>query len=259
MILLGLLSASTAQKPATAVPQQIISAPIPEVKPNPVVAPTPTEQKLAPASPITPVIEQTAPIEEEPLVTPIAAGDSDLWPQVVKQIQPLSAQALVSQHCRLLSFDGSLARVTITSQQLLKLAQNKIPSIEAAFQKLVPQKVKVVLEVGGESKPAPPLEQPRSPIFSPPPQPKAPELPVVKSPPIPENVEEVAAPIADLAVEVVDDKLQQASQSLAEAFKGEKVEFSLNAPYSSATSATIPVAQIASSAIAWEEEEEEEF
>lgn len=123
----------------------------------------------------------------------------------------------------------------------------------------MPQKVKVVLEVGGESKPAPPLEQPRSPIFSPPPQPKAPELPVVKSPPIPENVEEVAAPIADLAVEVVDDKLQQASQSLAEAFKGEKVEFSLNAPYSSATSATIPVAQIASSAIAWEEEEEEEF
>jgi len=270
--LLGLLAASTAQNSAMAIPQQIISAPIQEIKPNLVVAPTPTptsvtEQMPAPASPIMPVIEQTpAPIEEEPPVAPTAAGDSDLWPQVVKQIQPLSAQALVSQHCRLLSFDGSLARVGITSQQLLKLAQNKIPSIEAAFQKLVPQKVKVVLEVGGESKPAPPKEQPRSPSFSspppvtpPPPQAKAPELPVIKPLPIPENVApEVTAPSADLAVEVVDDKLQQASQSLAEAFKGEKVEFSLNAAFSSATNATIPVTQIASSAINWDEQEEEE-
>lgn len=268
--LLGLLAASTAQKPAMAIPQQIISAPIQDVKPNPVVAPTPTpasviEQMPAPVSPIAPVIEQTPAPIEEPSVAPIAAGDSDLWSQVVKQIQPLSAQALVSQHCRLLSFDGSLARVGITSQQLLKLAQNKIPSIEAAFQKLVPQKVKVVLEVGGESKPSPPKEQPRSPSFSSPPpvtpppsQPKAPELPVVKSPPILENpASEVTAPSADLVVEVVDDKLQQASQSLAEAFKGERVEFSLNAPFSSATNATIPVAQIASLAIDWDEEEEE--
>ncbi len=266
--LLGLLAT---QKPLVATPVPIISAPIPEVKPIPVVEQNPmpasVEQLPAPASPIAPVIEQLpAPIEEEPPVAPIAAGDGDLWQQVVKQIQPLSAQALVSQHCRLLSFDGSLARVGITSQQLLKLAQNKIPSIEAAFQKLVPQKVKVVLEVGGESKPAPPKEQPRSPSFSspppvtpPPPQAKAPELPVIKPLPIPENVApEVTAPSADLAVEVVDDKLQQASQSLAEAFKGEKVEFSLNAAFSSATNATIPVTQIASSAINWDEQEEEE-
>ncbi len=264
--LLGLLTANTAQKPAMAIPQQIISAPIPEVKPIPVVEPNPTpasiEQMPAPVTSIAPVIEQTPAPIEEPSVAPIAAKDSDLWQQVVKQIQPLSAQALVSQHCHLLSFDGSLARVGITSQQLLKLAQNKISNIEAAFQKLVPQKVKVVLEVGGESKPTPPIEQPRSPSFAtpapitpPPPQAKAPELPVVKPSPIPENV---AAPSADLGVEVVDDKLQLASQRLAEAFKGETVEFSLTAPFSSATNATIPVTQIASSAINWDEEEEEE-
>jgi len=240
--LLGLLAASTAQNPAMAIPQQIISAPTQEVKPNPVIAPTPTpviEQIPAPASAIAPVVEQTpAQPKEEPSVTPVAAGDSDLWPQIVKQIQPLSAQALVSQHCRLLSFDGSLARVGITSQQLLKLAQNKIPSIEAAFQKLVPQKVKVVLEVGSESKPAPPQEQPRSPIFSSPPpvtppplQPKPPELAVIKSPPSIAEAKLSTASSVEVAdtkttfsnepiIEIADNQLELASQNLAEAFKG---------------------------------------
>jgi DNA polymerase III subunit gamma/tau len=260
--LLGLLPASKAQTVTT--PVAIISTPSQEVKQNlreqvpttkPVIEQTPT-----PVASIAPVVEQIAPPPiEEPLV---ATGDSDLWQQVVKLIQPLSAQALVSQHCHLLSFDGSLARISITSQQLLKLAQNKIPSIEAAFQKLGSQKVKVVLEVGGEAKTVLPKAQPRSPSFSnpPPPPPKALEVTVVNSPPIPENVApEVTAPSTDLTVEIVDDKLQLASQRLAEAFKGETVEFNLSTPFSSATNATIPVAQIASSAIDWDEEEEADF
>lgn len=241
--LLGLLSANTQKPVATTVP--IISVPSQEVKQHP-----PIEQLPPPVSLIAPVIEQLPPPMEEPPVAPIATGDSDLWQQIIKHIQPLSAQALVSQHCRLLSFDGSLARIAITSQQLLKLAQNKVPSIEAAFQKLVPQKVKVVLEVGGESKPAPPKEQPRSPSFSnsptvtPPPPPAKAPLPVVESSPIAQNITpEVVAPNTDLAVEIVDDKLQLASQLLAEAFKGETVEFNLNATFSSTTNSTIPATQ----------------
>ena len=293
--LLGLLAASTAQNPAMAIPQQIISAPTQEVKPNPVIAPTPTpviEQIPAPASAIAPVVEQTpAQPKEEPSVTPVAAGDSDLWPQIVKQIQPLSAQALVSQHCRLLSFDGSLARVGITSQQLLKLAQNKIPSIEAAFQKLVPQKVKVVLEVGSESKPAPPQEQPRSPIFSSPPpvtppplQPKPPELAVIKSPPSIAEAKLSTASSVEVAdtkttfsnepiIEIADNQLELASQNLAEAFKGETINFGLNAPFSLKTSTSVMQPEIlekysnavskdfqetATSANNWDEEDQDD-
>ena len=271
--LLGLLPASTAQIFANPVP--ITKPPSQEIKQNPVIEQIPTPaSSIAPVKqpapiPVVPIVEQVPP---PPMETPIAAGDSDLWQQVVKHIQPLSVQALVSQHCRLLSFDGNLARIGITTQQLLKLAQNKISSIEAAFQQLLRQKVKVVLEVGGEAKIVPPIEQPRSPSFSTPPPvtpAKAPELSVVKPSPVSENiapevatpsldsaVAEVATPSLDLAVEIVDDKLQLASQRLAEAFKGETVEFNLNTPFSSATNTTIPVAQIASSAIDWDEEEE---
>ncbi len=270
--LLGLLSATTAQTSAIATPVTVISAPRQEIKPSPVIelieqTPTPVTPIALPETPSQPLVK------EEPPITPIATGDRDLWQQLVKEIQPLSAQALVSQHCRLLSFDGSLARIGITSQQLLKLAQNKIPNIEAAFQTLVTQKVKVVLEVSSsETKTAPPKEQMRSPTFSPPPprqetdasfspppsvtpppaQPKPSELPVVKSsPPIPE-----ASPSNEPIIEIADNKLELASQRLAEAFKGEMVNFNLNAPFSPKTST--PVMQIATSASDWDEEEEEE-
>ncbi len=266
--LLGLLATNTAQTPNNVVtPQQIINAPSQETKPIPVVEQTPTpvnviEQKPTPTKAIAP----ETPLVTEPPITPIAAEDSDLWQKLVKEIQPLSAQALVSQHCRLLSFDGGLARIGITSQQLLKLAQNKIPNIEAAFQTLVTQKVKVVLEVSNsETLAVPPKEQPRSPSFSPPPPrqetapsfspppPKPPELPVVRSsPPIPE-----AAPLSTAPTdEIADNQLELASQRLAEAFKGEKVNFNLNAPFSPKISAS--VMQVATSASDWDEEDEDD-
>lgn len=295
--LLGLLSTNTAQKSAVATPPQIISKPSQELKPNPVIEQisTPanlipiTEQIHTPANLITSPEIPSPPPSAEPSTTPVATENSDLWQQVVKQIQPLSAQALVSQHCRLLSFDGSLARVGITSQQLLKLAQNKVPSIESAFQNLVPQKVKVVLEVSSSETKVPPKEQSRSPSFSNPSPPKpeaATPLPIAKSPPptISENFnsvetpeargsgfpsfskeddssipkgfqEEIIAPSTDTAVEIVNDKLELASQRLAEAFKGETVNFNLDAPFSNTPKPPIPVAQISTAAIDWDEEE----
>ncbi len=287
------LSAPSAQKPLFATP--ITSAPSQEITPIPAV-----EQKPTPANPIAPPEEpliELTPIQplEPASETPIAPPDSDLWQQVVKEIQPFSAQALVSQHCRLLSFDGSLARIGITSQQLLKLAQNKAPNIESAFQKLVPQKVKVVLEVSGnETKIVPPKEQPRSPSFSNPPpvtppplQDHAATLPVVKSPPIAafDQVETLGDGLSipqsfqespnDTAVETVDNKLELASQRLAEVFKGEKVEFNSNTPFSSEVKIPTSVTsaetlggygssvskgfqEIATSAINWDEEIEDE-
>ncbi|PSB35460.1 DNA polymerase III subunit gamma/tau [Chlorogloea sp. CCALA 695] len=256
--LLGLLSANTPQKPVVAIPQQIISAPIPETKPTPVieqitrVEPTPT--------PIVPPDITSQPLEAEPTVV---AGDSDLWQQVVKEIQPYSAQALVSQQCRLLSFDGSLARVGIASQPLLAMVQNKIPNIEAAFQKLGSQKVKVTVEVGKEAKTTPP---PKAPISPPPPL--APELPVVTPQPTPV----VATPSTDTTFEIADNQLELASQRLAEAFKGETVNFNLK-PLVSSNSPPVTQAEtlggersvpkgfqeISTSASDWDEEDDEEI
>ncbi len=272
--LLGLLAASTAQNVATT-PIPIINAPRPEViKTNSVIEQTkpalPVEQTPTPANPIIPVIESIpAPIEESS-VPAVTREDSNLWQQVVKHIQPLSAQALVSQHCCLLSFDGSWARIGITNQQLLKLAQNKISNIESAFQSLVSQKVKVTLEVGGNetSKTVPSKEQPRSPSFSSPPPPKleVASLPVVKSPPVSENfapelapapILEVAAPITDSAVETIDNQLKLASQSFAEAFSGEIIDFNLNPPFGNQAKPPTPVTQSATEG-RWEQEEIED-
>ncbi len=241
--LLGLLSANTPQKPVVAIPQQIISAPIQEIKPIPVVEQI-TRVEPTPTNPIAPPDITSQPLDAEPTVV---AGDSDLWQQVVKEIQPYSAQALVSQQCRLLSFDGSLARVGIASQPLLAMVQNKIPNIEAAFQKLGSQKVKVTVEVGREAKTTPP---PKASI-SPPPPPKAPELPVVTPQPTPV----VATPRTDNTFEIADNQLELASQRLAEAFKGETVNFNLKPLVSSKTSP--PVTQVSTSASDWEEEDEE--
>ena len=251
--LLGLLAANTPQKPVVAIPQQIISAPIQEIKPIPVI-----EQITTPTNPIAPPDITSQPLDAEPTVV---AGDSDLWQQVVKEIQPYSAQALVSQQCRLLSFDGSLARVGIASQPLLAMVQNKIPNIEAAFHKLGSQKVKVTVEVGKEAKTTPP---PKAPIS--PPSPKAPELPVVTPQPIPV----VATPSTDTTFEVADNQLELASQRLAEAFKGETVNFNLK-PLVSSNRHPVPQAEtlgggsdlpkgfqeISTSASDWDEEDEE--
>ena len=253
--LLGLLAANTPQKPVVAIPQQIISAPIQEIKPIPVI-----EQITTPTNPIAPPDITSQPLDAEPTVV---AGDSDLWQQVVKEIQPYSAQALVSQQCRLLSFDGSLARVGIASQPLLAMVQNKIPNIEAAFQKLGSQKVKVTVEVGKEAKTTPP---PKAPISPPPP--KAPELPVVTPQPIPV----VATPSTDTTFEVADNQLELASQRLAEAFKGETVNFDLK-PLVSSNRHPVPQAEtlgggsdlpkgfqeISTSASDWDEEDDEEI
>ena len=257
--LLGLLSANTPQKPVVAISQQIISAPIQEIKPIPVieqitrVEPTPT-----PTNPIAPPDITSQPLDAEPTVV---AGDSDLWQQVVKEIQPYSAQALVSQQCRLLSFDGSLARVGIASQPLLAMVQNKIPNIEAAFHKLGSQKVKVTVEVGKEAKTTPP---PKAPISPPPP--KALELPVVTPQPTPV----VATPSTDTTFEVADNQLELASQRLAEAFKGETVNFNLK-PLVSSSFPPVPQSEIlgggrsvpkgfqeiSTAASDWDEEDEE--
>ncbi|MBW4663544.1 MAG: DNA polymerase III subunit gamma/tau [Chroococcus sp. CMT-3BRIN-NPC107] len=266
--LLGLLSTNTAQTPGVAIPQQISSVPSQEPKPISVVEQKPTAVSVVDHSPVPEKAIAPPEISSQPLESePVVAEDSDLWQKVVKEIQPLSAQALVSQHCRLLSFDGSLARIGITSQQLLKLAQNKIPNIEAAFQNLVTQKVKVVLEVSNsETKTVAPKEQMRSPTFSPPPPrqetptnnfsppppkpEKPPELTVVNSPPpIPEAKFSNACTVeiadnttiisTDPIIEIADNQLELASQNLAEAFKGETINFSLNAPFNLKTSTPV--------------------
>ncbi|KJH71108.1 DNA polymerase III subunit gamma/tau [Aliterella atlantica] len=250
--LLGLLS--TANSTPVAPPKAINHNP-PVPKPSfipPAPVSEPKFEQVPPPTPPQPVQQLTPPAEEEKPLPASAEADTDLWQQVVKQIQPFSNQALFGQHCRLLSFADGVAQIGITSQPLLKLAQGKLASVEAAFGKLLQQKVRVTLEiVEHESKTASNKENGRSPaakfppISQPSPAPQSPPVsqpsPVVKPQPLPSQREAAVSPIIDsvppeaLRIEVVEpitdpvkeaneDELAIASSRLAEIFKGEVVE-----------------------------------
>jgi hypothetical protein len=83
---------------------------------------------------------------ETPQVQPSQELTLDqMWQKVIEHIQPITAQALFNHHCCLLSFDGQVACIGISSLPLLKLAQDKVPNIEVAFEKVFNSKIKVSL------------------------------------------------------------------------------------------------------------------
>jgi len=258
----------------------------------------PKFEQVAPlATPTQPAPQATTPppLAEDPLPAAVVV-DGDLWQQIVKQIQPFSNQALFGQHCRLLSFDDGVAQIGITSQPLLKLAQGKLASVEAAFQKLLQQKVRVTLELASnESKTTSPKENMRSPVakpqpdfspavnqpsfraksqsgFSPPASQYSPNqrestvLPVINSTPVeigevesvinPANTVKVLESDANLASEITDDELAIATQRLAEIFKGEVVESGSNTTTTSRTNSS-QITAIATPTLQWNETDDD--
>lgn len=84
---------------------------------------------------------------------------NQLWQQVLAALQPLGTRALMQQQGSLLSFDGTAARIGISSKPLFKMAQGRVPNVEEAFQQVLQQKVVVSLEVLPDPKPHEPGSQ----------------------------------------------------------------------------------------------------
>jgi DNA polymerase III subunit gamma/tau len=89
---------------------------------------------------------------ESKTVEPITTQEPDfdrqeIWEKIIASVHPPITKVLLSQHCHLIDFKSHAATIGISSPQLLKLNQNKIPNIEAAFAKVCDRKVKVTLEV----------------------------------------------------------------------------------------------------------------
>lgn len=72
----------------------------------------------------------------------------ETWQEVVEHIPMLSTQAFLTQHCCLLQFDGVVAIIGITNQNLVSTAKRKQEEIENAFTKLCGRKVVVQLQIG---------------------------------------------------------------------------------------------------------------
>ncbi len=80
------------------------------------------------------------PVDDQP------AELEQVWQKVLNQIKLFSTKELLRQHCYLLTFKGQEASIGISSKNLLKLAQTKLPEVEAAFQAVYKFKVRVNLQ-----------------------------------------------------------------------------------------------------------------
>ena len=121
----------------SAVPQKTQS-PAPQVaQPNP-------EPRSLVTQPATPTSELSHSID--------SAANQQIWSQVVNRLQPPTTQALLKQQCHLVNFEGTNAVVGVSSANLEKMTQQKIPNIEAAFAEVCQRKVRVQIEVTGLKK-----------------------------------------------------------------------------------------------------------
>ncbi|NEQ70276.1 MAG: DNA polymerase III subunit gamma/tau [Symploca sp. SIO2D2] len=124
----------------------------PEIKPStngiapvadsPPVAP---RSNKSPSAPTVAVSVNTENAVTEKTINPNSTILEELWQQVIAQLRLPAIKALLYQHCYLLSFEGTIACVGVSSQPLLKLAQNQLPTIEAAFSAAYKSQVKVKL------------------------------------------------------------------------------------------------------------------
>lgn len=141
---------------------------------------------------------------------PVAGSDlPHLWAQVIAVIEPLGTRALMLQQGSLVFFDGSVARVGISSRPLFKMAQGRVENIETAFQKVLNRKIIVSLEVLPDPKPEPPApnisQAPGQGVSEPPTHPYQPQPPVhlepqVAPPQPPASAPPVSSPRADPSV-----------------------------------------------------------
>lgn len=107
--------------------------------PNPASAPAP-----APAyTPPPPVTTPTAPAQE--VVTGSQYDLTQIWQQVLANLQPPSRREMLRQMSNLLDFDGALARIAI-KQAWYEKGKSDLPIITTAFQQTFQRDIQVNLE-----------------------------------------------------------------------------------------------------------------
>jgi DNA polymerase-3 subunit gamma/tau len=119
---------------------------------------------------------------------------SELWEKILAQVQPYSTQIMLRQQCQLVHFTGQEARIGTRSQNLFKMAKDRLPNIEAAFAQLYQQPIRVTLEVLVRSESAPSIPATSAPATSAPATPPSPPLYPPIAPATPPQVKEESRP-----------------------------------------------------------------
>jgi DNA polymerase-3 subunit gamma/tau len=202
-------------------------------------------------------------------VKPVHNNDNQgqIWQQVLEVMEPPTTRTLLRQHGSLFSMEESSAYLSISSEQLLKMARLRLTNIESAFEAVFQRRIKVHLQVGTAnpsipvevSEPAPAKVKPESETPATPPittepqvttvvavppakaeiiEPKVPKI----SPVLPEEKPSTETPpkilnfdssLETLEQEVDVSELLAAAQKLAKSFEGEIVNMNYAVPENS--------------------------
>lgn len=180
--------------PLPSIPPELTATPL--QVPEPEVSPPLPEPFPSPRPPEVPVLSQQPPektFSPPPALEVVAASNGgnghtlepeadlrELWQTLLKYLNPPS-RALLSQHGQLLQFTGREAQIGIRNGSLARIAQTRLPDVEAAFLRVFNRKVGVSLQIMTDATaPAPPVPTAPAGNLSPPP---APPIPSVSSPP----------------------------------------------------------------------------
>ncbi|MBE9262351.1 DNA polymerase III subunit gamma/tau [Microcystis sp. LEGE 00066] len=111
-----------------------------------ITAPVPVNEPIKPAV-ITSTTSVAVPKTEVKTVTS-DDNHEQIWQQVLEVMEPPTTRTLLRQHGSLFSRSESSAYVSISSEQLLKMARLRLTNIESAFEAVFQRRIKVHLQVG---------------------------------------------------------------------------------------------------------------
>jgi DNA polymerase-3 subunit gamma/tau len=222
-----------------------------------ITAPAPVNQPIKPAV-ITPTTSVAVPKTEVKTV----AGDDNheqIWQQVLEVMEPPTTRTLLRQHGSLFSRSESSAYLSISSEQLLKMARLRLTNIESAFEVVFQRRIKVHLQVGSATdamaaevsqSPAARMPPPPQTAPTPPITPENKVMTVVDIPPVKEGIIEkndktISTELPqkilnfDSSLETLDQdvdvsEILAAAQKLAKSFDGEVVNMGYSLPENSA-------------------------
>ncbi|MFS0517812.1 DNA polymerase III subunit gamma/tau [Nostoc sp. UIC 10607] len=240
---------------------------------QPVVSSPPVERQtnhnsaansVSPPTP-EPVAVPVSPVNVEP-VTSEVVGEAEydltqVWQQVLANLQPKSRQEMLRQMSQLIEFDGVVARIAI-KQAWYDKGKSYLPMITAAFQQTFQREIQINIEKGISSnstsakKNPPPkdstrVQQPPTPSYNQQISPPAPVTQPINSPPAPQKTELAGRngngvngngvngngmqtvpppPKQTPATDWEPDEVAIAAQRLAEFFNGQIIRFADDFP-----------------------------
>ncbi|MGD1699768.1 DNA polymerase III subunit gamma/tau [Dapis sp. BLCC M229] len=129
------------------IPVQTTPKTSPQVKSKPSVS-LPPEPKISEAKeiPAASKSEENVVSSEAVNINPEEQNLEEIWQRVLAEIKP-SIQPLFRDHGKLIFFDNQIARVSMITQPLQIMANQRIAPIEAAFEKVLNKQIKVKIEL----------------------------------------------------------------------------------------------------------------